>query len=195
MTGSYPFFVGGRGHGKTKRMREVVAGAGDVVGERGPNYPWAYYDELRPIDSNPIHRAVANALATGGEVVVGVDGDAAVVMEKRTDGRFHIVGDESGGAMDWVQQMVTELLAKQRARDEAFLKAILHATDDEVEGVRRLDPEIQERLVRRMDEEPLPVNFWQTVNAHRMLEDEVGRRLVADIIARKVGCDGERSSD
>lgn len=154
-----------------------------------------------------------------GEKFVAVDialnaPPVAVVGTKLPDGGFSIEVEHNTEAInDLVQSMVRAEMQRRIKRNDDFLRDLLRVTDYEYSVLanlhflqrhtvamsargngKKLRAEVANEILKRMDA-PLPVNFWNTVEAHSMLEDKEGRKLVADIIARKVGCDVERSSD
>lgn len=178
------FHIGGRGNGKVAAMKAAEE-------------MWRYYDELRPKKSDPVSRAVAKAMAFGGEVFVGIDGDVAVISTRDGEGKVFVLDElPDVSHYDSIQRMVLDAYERMAAKHNAFLADAFSISPAEREGVMSLDPQMMERIRRRMNEEGnLPSNFWNTVEAYRMMEDKEGRELVAAIIKRKLGCNVERTSD
>jgi len=191
---------------------------------RGPEAQAAWFDEIANV-WEPSERTKAliaqhvEHYELEGETFLSVDislnaPPVAVVGKKLPDGGFTVeVEHEAEGIHALVQDAVKREMARRVKRNDDFLRDLLRVTDYEYSVIRslqyltghmafvggrghgkKLRAEVAEKIIKRMDA-PLPANFWDTVEAHNMLEDKEGRDLVQAIIDRKLGCNVERTSD
>lgn len=102
-----------------------------------------------------------------------------------------------------VQSLARRAMQQSNARAEAFLRDLYKVSEQEERALKltsgvyksgrghgkTLAVETVQSLMKRIEESPLPDNFWNTVAAHNMLEDVEGRRLVRAIVDKKLGLD------
>lgn len=135
------------------------------------------------------------------------------VAQKLPDGGLRFISPEDDRPTfgQIIHDVVHARLIERNKRHEAFLREVLRVTDPEYQALmgnlqplvgsgvyvggrghgKKLRAEVAERIIKRMEENPLPDNFWTSVAAYRMLEDPEGRRLVKAIVDKKLGCERE----
>lgn len=115
----------------------------------------------------------------------------------------HWLGNDSP-VTDITHIMVEAYRKRRVGQIEDFLIAVFNITEEEQTHIREVQDGMPadtrdfngitgkpprawsyERVIRRMETQPLPPNFWNQVIAHEMLEDPEGQALVQAILDRK----------